>query len=455
MFRFRSFLFAPVLAALAAPHATAQCQGQWVSIPAGGGWPAPRSGHAIAYDPVRNRTVMFGGSGAGASMDGATWEWDGTTWTRANPGGAGAPSARFGPVMAFLPAIGRVVLFGGFSSPNYSNETWTWDGATWTQIAGAGPSGRAYAAMARRPFPTDQLVLFGGQDSSGLRNDTWAFNGSTWTQIMPFSQPPAERSQHAMAYHDQFQAIVLYGGFTNAGWVGDTWIIFGVSWINVNTICSPGPLAGASLSYDPARNVMLLNGGFDGVNFKFDSWVFEPRNNLDASTWRKVVGSGIPGWAGVRAGTPAAFDSARGRHVVFSGYGGNFISDVVEFVAPDLTVTRVPAAAVSPVNGMTTFAVSTGAPGPLSYQWRRNGVPISNGPTVQGATSDTLTLGPLALADDNGAYDCVVTTACGQLRSDPIALGVGNTCPADFDGNGTLNVPDIFAFLSAWFAGCP
>jgi hypothetical protein len=28
-------------------------------------------------------------------------------------------------------------------------------------------------------------------------------------------------------------------------------------------------------------------------------------------------------------------------------------------------------------------------------------------------------------------------------------------CPADFDGNGTLAVADIFAFLNAWFAGSP
>ncbi len=30
----------------------------------------------------------------------------------------------------------------------------------------------------------------------------------------------------------------------------------------------------------------------------------------------------------------------------------------------------------------------------------------------------------------------------------------GNLPSADFDGNGTREVPDIFAFLSAWFAGC-
>jgi len=31
----------------------------------------------------------------------------------------------------------------------------------------------------------------------------------------------------------------------------------------------------------------------------------------------------------------------------------------------------------------------------------------------------------------------------------------GGTCAADFDGNGTIAVQDIFAFLSAWFAGNP
>jgi len=30
-----------------------------------------------------------------------------------------------------------------------------------------------------------------------------------------------------------------------------------------------------------------------------------------------------------------------------------------------------------------------------------------------------------------------------------------NRCPADFNKDGALNVQDIFAFLSAWFSGCP
>jgi len=35
------------------------------------------------------------------------------------------------------------------------------------------------------------------------------------------------------------------------------------------------------------------------------------------------------------------------------------------------------------------------------------------------------------------------------------AAGIGGACPADFDGNGTVAVTDIFAFLSAWFAQGP
>lgn len=30
-----------------------------------------------------------------------------------------------------------------------------------------------------------------------------------------------------------------------------------------------------------------------------------------------------------------------------------------------------------------------------------------------------------------------------------------DACPADFDGDGAVAVPDIFAFLTDWFAGCP
>jgi hypothetical protein len=44
-----------------------------------------------------------------------------------------------------------------------------------------------------------------------------------------------------------------------------------------------------------------------------------------------------------------------------------------------------------------------------------------------------------------------------QIGSLPLAVRIyeGNECVADFDGDGDVAVPDIFAFLSAWFASDP
>jgi len=62
--------------------------------------------------------------------------------------------------------------------------------------------------------------------------------------------------------------------------------------------------------------------------------------------------------------------------------------------------------------------------------------------------------------------ECVVTTEATCVALGGSFLGSNTVCQitscdgiqecrADFDNSGTVAVPDIFAFLSAWFAGCP
>jgi hypothetical protein len=71
----------------------------------------------FAYDPATRQIVMYGGVSINAQGDGMavtdTWTWDGTTWTQRHP--LTSPGAHDSGVMAFDPAIGKVVLFGGAS----------------------------------------------------------------------------------------------------------------------------------------------------------------------------------------------------------------------------------------------------------------------------------------------------------------------------------------------------
>ena len=80
----------------------------------------------------------------------------------------------------------------------------------------ASPPARDFASMAY-DSGTGQLVLFGGEDSSGgFLNDTWTWNGATWTQQSPTTSPPA-RDAASMAYDPGTGQLVLFGGRSAVG----------------------------------------------------------------------------------------------------------------------------------------------------------------------------------------------------------------------------------------------
>lgn len=92
-----------------------------------------------------------------------------------------------------------------------------------------------------------------------------------------------------------------------------------------------------------------------------------------------------------------------------------------------------------------TLSCSAAGAGPLSYVWKRGGVDVGAGPELTIAA-----VGP----EDQGAYSCVVTGACGSVTT-PTATVV-LACPADFDGSGgTPDTADIDAFFAAWLLGEP
>jgi hypothetical protein len=115
---------------------------------------------------------------------------------------AGGPAARYGAAMTYDPATGDVVLFGGTGASGQTlDDTWLWDGSTWSQAAPAdSPPARYGAQMAWDP-QSQRVILLGGSGGSGCSTgigtgtlisstagcaqlqDVWAWDGSDWSRL--------------------------------------------------------------------------------------------------------------------------------------------------------------------------------------------------------------------------------------------------------------------------------
>lgn len=77
-----------------------------------------------------------------------------------------------------------------------------------------------------------------------------------------------------------------------------------------------------------------------------------------------------------------------------------------------------------------TALVSASGSGPISYQWRRDGTPISNSLRTSGAMTFMLEIEPVR-AEDAGTYDVVATNSAGSIASAPVELVV-QSCGLDW-----------------------
>lgn len=286
---------------------SASAQDNWVRITTTPS-PAARQFHAMAFDAVRREFVMFGGFGSGFAAIGDTWTFNGTTWTQKTP--SRTPSVRGGHRMVFDAARGEVVLFGGGSSFGSAtfNQTWTWDGTTWTQRTPAtSPTARFEPGMVY-DAARQEVVLFGGNSPSGLTSDTWVWNGTTWTQRVVTG--PTARSAPMVTFDSDRAVSVLFGG--GSPLVNDTWEWNGATWRRVTTAASPLARYRGGLAYDPVRRRCLLFGGFSP--FRNDTWSF------DGTNWTQLTPATVPL---ARDAFGFEFDPDRGCVYMFGGDGSS------------------------------------------------------------------------------------------------------------------------------------
>jgi hypothetical protein len=113
--------------------------------------------------------------------------------------------------MAYDPADGHVVLFGGYFASACNGDTWEFDGTDWTP-GSAGPGARCNHAMVYDAARA-RIVLFGGGSSA----DTWEYDGASWSGPVSTTTTPPGGSDSAMSYDVARRRVVWFGS------LGDTW----------------------------------------------------------------------------------------------------------------------------------------------------------------------------------------------------------------------------------------
>jgi N-acetylneuraminic acid mutarotase len=260
----------------------------WAQDSVAGPSGAAGRGNAVMA-PLDGLAVLFGGYNYGSSGSGAfysdTWTWNGAAWTQLSVTG---PSARCDAVMA--PFDGKIVLFGGFyaEGSTFTNlgDTWTWDGTTWAQVSDTGPSGRDQAVMAALG---SNLVLFGGVGATNIAlGDTWIWDGTAWTQLSVTG--PSPRTYSVM--QPLGGKLVLFGGLAQGDGghnypLSDTWTWDGTAWAQVSVA---GPSARSVSVMTPLDGKLLLFGGEDvDGNPLSDTWTW------DGTAWAQISVTGPPG----------------------------------------------------------------------------------------------------------------------------------------------------------------
>jgi hypothetical protein len=145
--------------------------------------PPARVSASMAFDPMANAVVLFGGYG-GEFLLSDTWLWDGRNWIETRP--ESSPSPRSGAGIVGMKSFGRTggntVLFGGWNGGQALQDTWVWDGTTWRRALGSGPPGRHLAAMAG--IVEKRVVMFGGAPGADQLplGDLWSWDWSNWTK---------------------------------------------------------------------------------------------------------------------------------------------------------------------------------------------------------------------------------------------------------------------------------
>jgi hypothetical protein len=267
----------------------------WTTIVSTGVAPGPRERHALAWDPVNDVLVAFGGQNRPTIP---LVHYD--TLHVMTPGGAWKQITKAGPWPAprkdatpiWLPHLGQFLLYGGDDGANATNrfsDMWrlkidaSAGTAIWTQLSPTGVIPAQSSACVVYDPTVRHVILFGGETADGFDNNTmfmYSVDSATWSGVLATGAPPIGESFNQCAWDPVSRRIVLFGGQEAGGApLGGAYTFDpdAVAWDTppLRTLEPPACSDGGAV-YSDALGAMFWFGGRPGTTtYTNKSWTFD------------------------------------------------------------------------------------------------------------------------------------------------------------------------------------
>lgn len=233
------------------------------------------------------------------------------------------PRNRAGHGMAFDAARGQVLAFSGVGSNSGQElgDTWGWDGGRWTLTARRSAQFRRDHVMLADPVRSRVFAVGGRRYDRALRRfdavrDIVEFDGDEWSVLPGSDVGPTLGATTSAAYDSIRDRIVLldtcHTGCAGVGGGGQwsTWEWDGVRWLRLTALGPATRSERASLAFDSARGRVVLFGGTVAARRTDETWEW------DGSRWTQLNPSQRPP---SRRGHELVFDPVRGRVLMLGG----------------------------------------------------------------------------------------------------------------------------------------
>ena len=349
--------------------------------------PSPRAAVQAAYSPALGKVVLFGGYDPSVSPDGDTWGFSASHWTEISA--SGGPPGRWGGEMVYDAADGYLLLFGGRNVTQFFNDTWSYSATGWHQIVTSdAPSPRSNSGLAYDPSDGDVILFGGGMGSvpagSGgptvYYNDTWTYRAGVWTNVTSTAGlPPSPRWTGGMSYDASSGSVVLEGGNGGTSCVAynDTWEYSGGRWTQLSPAEAPPPSFLGGTVLDTQTNSTLLFLGLTYQPFCTDSFSSQVWM-FSGGDWSLSVPNTTSSPQG-RASPLWVDDPADHGELLFGGdASGTYFSDtwILVAVPPLVMGPDISSSRLSAdVGQVTTFTGGAVSGGQLPYTYTWQGLP--------------------------------------------------------------------------------